>query len=102
MIELGYALSSEEHGPKNAGGKGKPRYGQVTVCWAESEEDVAGKVACGPDPTRHVEAVREYEAAGIDHVYVHQIGLDQEGFLRLYEREVLPHVAVGAPAAAVR
>jgi len=39
MIELGYALSSEEHDPKNAGGKGKPRYGQVTVCWAESEEE---------------------------------------------------------------
>jgi hypothetical protein len=68
-----------------------------------SEEDIASKVVpCGPDPERHVEAIREFEAAGIDHVYVHQIGPDQEGFLRFYEREVLPQVATGAPAGARR
>jgi G6PDH family F420-dependent oxidoreductase len=123
---------------EDAGGKGKPRYGQVTVCWAESEEegrrtacewwpniglkgdlnqelalpehfeqasehvteeDVASTVPCGPDPERHIEAIKEYEEAGFDHVYVHQVGPEQEGFLRFYEREVLPHVAAHAGAA---
>jgi coenzyme F420-dependent glucose-6-phosphate dehydrogenase len=30
---------------ESAGGQGKPKYGQITVCWAESEEDGA-KTAC--------------------------------------------------------
>jgi G6PDH family F420-dependent oxidoreductase len=112
-----------------AGGKGKPRYGQLHVCYAESEEegrktaheiwpnaamggslgqelattahyeavaelvreeDVAESVVCGPDPERHLEEIRAYEKAGFDHVFVHQIGPDQDAFLRFYEREIIP------------
>jgi coenzyme F420-dependent glucose-6-phosphate dehydrogenase len=112
-----------------AGGTGKPRYGQLTVCYAETEEqarrtafeiwpnaglegplsqelaipehyeaaakllsedDVAETVICGPNPERHLEAIREYERAAYDHVYVHQVGRDQEGFFRFYEKEILP------------
>ncbi len=112
-----------------AGGTGKPRYGQATVCWAEdeamarriaheqwptgalpgelgqelptpahfaqaaqlvTEEAIAEAVVCGPDPERHVAEIRRYADAGYEQVYVHQIGPDQEGFLRFYEREVLP------------
>jgi coenzyme F420-dependent glucose-6-phosphate dehydrogenase len=54
------------------------------------EEDIAESVVCGPDPKRHRAAIEEYVDAGYDHVYVHQIGPDQEGFLEFYEREVLP------------
>jgi coenzyme F420-dependent glucose-6-phosphate dehydrogenase len=54
------------------------------------EEDIAESVVCGPDPERHRAAIEEYVDAGYDHVYVHQIGPDQEGFLKFYEREVLP------------
>jgi coenzyme F420-dependent glucose-6-phosphate dehydrogenase len=114
-----------------AGGKRKPRFGQVTVCWAKSEEeakrtarewwpnaaikgdlsqelplpahfeqaaemvnedDVAEMVVCGPDPDAHRDKIREYEKAGFDHVYVHQVGPDQEGFFAFYEKEVLPDV----------
>ena len=114
------------------GGEGKPTYGQLHVCWAQSEEearrtvlewwpnaalsgnhafelplpshfeevaelvgedDVAESVVCGPDPERHVDAIREYVDAGYDHVYVHQIGPDQEGFFSFYEREVLPELS---------
>jgi G6PDH family F420-dependent oxidoreductase len=114
---------------EQAGGQGKSRYGQVHVCWAETEEEavrtahetwpvagiegplmqeialpahfetatalvtpekVAETVVCGPDPERHLAKIREYADAGFDHVYVHQIGRDQEGFFRFYEREVLP------------
>jgi len=53
-------------------------------------EDVAASVVCGPDPERHRAAIAEYVDAGYDHVYVHQIGPDQEGFFDFYEREVLP------------
>ncbi|HWM55767.1 MAG TPA: TIGR03557 family F420-dependent LLM class oxidoreductase [Solirubrobacterales bacterium] len=116
---------------REGGGEGKPTYGQLHVCWAESEEearstalewwpnaavsgshflelplpahfeeaaelvdeeDIADSVVCGPDAQRHLEAIREYVDAGYDHVYVHQIGPDQEGFFDFYERSVLPEL----------
>jgi coenzyme F420-dependent glucose-6-phosphate dehydrogenase len=115
-----------------AGGGGKPRYGQVQVCWAAdeesakqtalewfpnialpgdlsqelpqpahfeqasellSEEEMAEIVACGPDPERHLEMIGRFHEAGFDHVYIHQIGPDQEGFMDFYAREVLPRVS---------
>lgn len=118
-----------------AGGEGKPRYGQVTVCWAEdeaqarrtahawwpniaipgelgqvlpqpahfeqaaqtvTEEMVSEVVACGPDPARHLDFIERFADAGYDRIFVHQVGPDQEGFLRFYEREVLPQVRAAA------
>jgi G6PDH family F420-dependent oxidoreductase len=55
-----------------------------------TEDMVAEAVACGPDPERHAAAIQEYLDAGYDEVYVQQIGADQGGFLRFYEREILP------------
>lgn len=114
---------------EQAGGAGKPRFGQVTVCWTEdeaharrtaleywpnaalpgqlgqelpllrhfqqatqlvTEEHVAEAIVCGPDPEKHAQAIGEYVDAGCDHVYVHQVGPDQEGFLDFYRREILP------------
>jgi coenzyme F420-dependent glucose-6-phosphate dehydrogenase len=114
---------------EGAGGEGKPRYGQVTVCVADSEasarktafqwwpnaalrgtlgeelplpshfeeacamvteDDVAEVIVCGPDRERHVEAIGRFADAGYDHVYIHQVGPDQDVFFDLYEREVLP------------
>jgi coenzyme F420-dependent glucose-6-phosphate dehydrogenase len=54
------------------------------------EEDVAQAIVCGPDAERHIAGVKEFVNAGYDHVYIHQIGPDQEGFFRFYERDVLP------------
>ncbi|MBV9577896.1 MAG: TIGR03557 family F420-dependent LLM class oxidoreductase, partial [Chloroflexi bacterium] len=54
------------------------------------EEDVLSSVVCGPDVERHCEAFKKFLDAGIDHVYVHQIGPDQAGFFTFYEKEVLP------------
>jgi coenzyme F420-dependent glucose-6-phosphate dehydrogenase len=56
-----------------------------------SEEDMAEIVACGPDPERHVEMIQRFVDAGCDHVYLHQIGPDQDGFFDFYAREVLPN-----------
>jgi len=114
---------------EDAGGRGKPKYGQVHVCWGEDEEsakrtaheywpnaavggslvwelplpsnfedatdwadpdDIAESVVCGPDAERHAAAVREFIDADYDHVFFHQVGPDQEGFLRFAERELLP------------
>src|SRR5918994_1678983 len=55
-----------------------------------SEDDIAQIAACGPDPERHVEMIQRFVDAGCDHVYLHQIGPDQDGFFDFYEREVLP------------
>lgn len=116
---------------ERSGGKGKSRFGQVHVCWAEDEreakstalewwpnavaggnlnwelplpslfedatewageDDVAKSVVCGPDPQLHVEAVIEFVDAGYDHVYLHQVGPNQEGFLRFAEAELLPRL----------
>jgi len=55
-----------------------------------TEDQVAEVVPCGPDPERHLARIREYIDAGYDHVYVHQIGPDQAGFLKFAEGELLP------------
>ena len=38
---------------------------------------------CGPDAGRHREAISEFEQAGFDRVYVHQVGTDQDVVLRV-------------------
>jgi G6PDH family F420-dependent oxidoreductase len=115
-----------------AGGRDKPRYGQLTVCWAADEagarrtakewwatgavpgelgqelplprhfeqatatvreEDVAKAVVCGPDPEKHRRAIQEFVNAGVENVYVHQVGPDQDGFFQFYRREILPTYA---------
>ena len=55
-----------------------------------TEDMIAEQVVCGPDIDRHVEAIQKYVDAGYDHVYVHQVGPDQDGFMEAYARDVLP------------
>jgi len=55
-----------------------------------TEEMITDAIVCGPDSERHLEAIREYVDAGYDEVYVQQIGPEQEGFFRFYEKEILP------------
>jgi hypothetical protein len=57
---------------------------------AVTEDSLAEKVVCGPDPDRHIEMARTYLEAGYDHLWFHQIGPEQDGFFRFYERSVLP------------
>ena len=123
---------------EQAGGDAKPRYGQLTVCWARSEaearrtahevwpnaalkgplgqelplpshfeeaaamvteDEVAAAVVCGPEPEKHIAAIDEFAEAGFDHVYVHQVGPDQEGFLRFAEQDLVPRYAKAGAAA---
>ena len=54
--------------------------------------DMADLLACGPDPEQVIEQVREYEQAGLDHLYFHQVGPDQEGFFRFWRDELKPRL----------
>ena len=63
-----------------------------------SEDQVAEAVVCGPDPARHVDAIRKAERAGYTNVCIHQIGREQEGFIDFYQREVMPALAGGRTA----
>ncbi len=116
---------------RGGAGQDKPAYGQIHVCWAESEEaarqtalqwwpngavsgshflelplpkhfeeaaellseeQIGERIVCGPDPQRHQDAIEEFAEAGYDHIYLHQIGPDQEGFFSFCERELLPRL----------
>lgn len=55
-------------------------------------EKVAESVPCGPDPERFVSAIRGFDDAGYDVLYIQQIGPDQAGFLDFFEREVRPRL----------
>jgi G6PDH family F420-dependent oxidoreductase len=57
-----------------------------------TEDQVTEGTPCGPDPEAFVEAFGKYADAGFDHVYFHQIGPDQAGFLAFAERELLPRL----------
>ena len=116
---------------EQAGGDGKPKYGQVHVCWARSDDEArktaariwpntaitgelgqelplprhfeqaaemldAGEVdeqlPTGPEVEPYLEAIGRYADAGHTHVYLHQIGPDQEGFFRFWEEELAPKI----------
>ena len=57
-----------------------------------TEEALAAHIVCGPDIDRHVEALQAFVEAGFDHVYVHQVGSEQRGFIDAYRAEVLPRL----------
>jgi G6PDH family F420-dependent oxidoreductase len=53
-----------------------------------TEDKAVANVACGPDVADFVESVRPYVEAGVDELYISQIGPDQEGFFRFWESEL--------------
>jgi G6PDH family F420-dependent oxidoreductase len=67
------------------------------ACQLVTEDMVAEAVPCGADLDRHVQALQEYAEAGVDELFVQQIGPGQEEFFSEWAREVLPRVA-GEPA----
>ncbi|MGH2787709.1 MAG: TIGR03557 family F420-dependent LLM class oxidoreductase [Actinomycetota bacterium] len=52
--------------------------------------DAAENVLHGPDPRRHLEGIQRFVDAGFDHIWIHQIGPDQEGFFHFYKDSILP------------
>lgn len=68
----------------------RPKHFEEVLALARPE-DIVDTIALGPDPAACVEAITAFAKAGFNEVYIHQVGPDQEGFFRFYEREVLPH-----------
>jgi G6PDH family F420-dependent oxidoreductase len=58
-----------------------------------TEEMIGDAVPCGPDLERHVAALQEFADAGVDELYVQQIGGGHDAFFEAYAREVLPRLA---------
>jgi coenzyme F420-dependent glucose-6-phosphate dehydrogenase len=122
-----------------AGGTG-PLIGQMSVCWAASEEkarktaldwwplaalhgevsqelpnpsqftdlaksvtedQIAESILCSPDAGQHLERIQQYADAGYDHVYIHQVGPDQDGFIDFMARDVMPRVGKATEPALV-
>ena len=55
-----------------------------------TEEMIGESVPCGPDLERHIEMIREHAEAGVDELYVQQVGGGHDEFFAAYAREVLP------------
>jgi G6PDH family F420-dependent oxidoreductase len=55
-----------------------------------SEEMIGESVPCGPELDRHIEALEEYAQAGVDELFVQQIGPDQDAFFEAYASDVVP------------
>ncbi len=56
-------------------------------------EQLAETTPCGPDVERFVDHIAPYVDAGIENVYIHQIGPDQEGFFGFWRDELQPALA---------
>ena len=54
------------------------------------EEDVGKSTPCGPDPEPYLKLIGEYADAGFTHVYMHQIGDNQDEFAEFAARELMP------------
>jgi coenzyme F420-dependent glucose-6-phosphate dehydrogenase len=63
-------------------------------------DKIAESVVVGPDVDPYLEKIEEYVKAGYDHVYIHQIGPDQEGFIRFARENILPRYAAQQARAA--
>lgn len=55
-----------------------------------NEDAVASSIVCGPDPEKYLAEIKSFTDAGFNHIYIHQVGPDQEGFFQFYEHEILP------------
>jgi G6PDH family F420-dependent oxidoreductase len=55
-----------------------------------TEEMIAEAVPCGPDLDAHVASLQEFADAGVDELFVQQIGGGHEAFFKAYAEHVLP------------
>jgi G6PDH family F420-dependent oxidoreductase len=56
------------------------------------EGDVAKLAPCGADPEAYLKLIGEYADAGFTHVYIHQIGENQDEFAAFVAKELMPRL----------
>jgi len=62
------------------------------ACELVTEETIAKLTPCGPDVGPIVDLIERYRDAGVTHLYLHQIGPDQDAFFRLWESTLAPRL----------
>jgi G6PDH family F420-dependent oxidoreductase len=60
------------------------------VVEAMGEPKIPEDSILGPNPAPYLKAIKSLQEYGYDHIYIHQIGPDQEGFLNFFSTELLP------------
>ncbi len=55
-------------------------------------EMIAASLPCGPDLDAHLESFREYAEAGVDELFVQQVGGRHDEFFAAYARDVIPRL----------
>ncbi|HEY3607816.1 MAG TPA: TIGR03557 family F420-dependent LLM class oxidoreductase [Pseudonocardiaceae bacterium] len=53
-------------------------------------EDFEGRMVVSSDPDTHRAEIQKYIDAGFDRIYVHNVGRNQEEWIKVFGREVLP------------
>lgn len=66
-----------------------PKHYQEAIASFATPDLVAESVVCGPDVDKYHAKIQEYVDAGFTHVYLHQVGPDQQKFFDLAKREFL-------------
>jgi hypothetical protein len=61
----------------------------MAACEIVEPKHLEESMPLGPDPEPWLEQIRAYEQAGFTHVYLHQVGPDQEGFIRFAKQHLL-------------
>jgi len=56
-------------------------------------EDVRGSVLISSDPARHAEWIHEAAGLGFDEINLHHVGQEQDAFIDVFGRDVLPALA---------
>ena len=57
-----------------------------------TEDQMRQAVWVSSDPKEHVERIRAVRELGVSELYIHNVNLDQSGFIETYSRDVLPSV----------
>ena len=65
------------------------------VVEAMGEPKIPEDTILGPNPNSYLKAIQGLKENGFDHIYLHQIGPDQEGFFRFFERKLAPEATHG-------
>ncbi len=53
-------------------------------------DQVRSVIPCGPDPERHLAAMRKFADAGVDELYVSPVGPHYREMIKLYGKEIMP------------
>jgi len=54
------------------------------------KEDISEAMPCGPNLTKYKEQIQQAIDSGFDHIYLNQVGKEQEKFMQFYKTHIIP------------